>query len=330
VIVVLSKRKPAGRKDKIFLLNASRRFTKGRPKNYLADADVQELAAELRAGQPVAGEMEVITTEQAREADYNLIPSKWVSQQFDVERRPIEAVLDDLLGLDDQARELDLRLRRTGHRLMTNGNWPLRPIGDLFEIRAGFTMSSAARAGTNKVPFLRTSNVFWDRLDLGNLDEMSVPEHELPERLLKAGDLLVCEGGEIGRAAIWDGRIERITFQNHLHRLRPKRDDVVPRFYVFFLQSAFTQLGIFEGAGNKTTIPNLSRNRLAALEVPQPPLEDQQEIVSVLATVRGAMALHEQRGNLLAELFSGSLFTLMTRSGELESDDLVAVGHGVE
>lgn len=195
---------------------------------------------------------------------------------------------------------------------MINENWTWRPIGELFDIGAGKTMSAAARRGKDKIPFLRTSNVFWDRIDLTSLDEMWVPPHELPERLLRPGDLMLCEGGEIGRAAIWDGRIEKVTFQNHLHRLRPKKDDVVPRFYVFFLESAFLQLGIFQGAGNKTTIPNLSRSRLAALKVPHPPKGEQEEIVEVLGTVRQAMEMQTLRMNLLSELFDGALFRIMT------------------
>ncbi|WP_220039848.1 restriction endonuclease subunit S [Nonomuraea aridisoli] len=170
--------------------------------------------------------------------------------------------------------------------------WTWRRLGELFEIGAGKTMSAAARAGNDKVPFLRTSNVLWDRLDLSSLDEMSIPARELPEKLVELGDLLVCEGGEIGRAAIWDGSVTPMAFQNHLHRLRPKSDDVDPRFYVFFLHSAFTQLGIFEGAGNKTTIPNLSSSRLAALEVPHPSLPEQQAIVGVLGKIREAEVLH--------------------------------------
>ena len=98
----------------------------------------------------------------------------------------------------------------------------MRPLGELFDIGSGKTMSAAARDGTNKVPFLRTSNVFWDRLDLASLDQMAMSEEELETKNLLSGDLLVCEGGEIGRAALWDGSIERISFQNHLHRLRPK------------------------------------------------------------------------------------------------------------
>lgn len=176
-------------------------------------------------------------------------------------------------------------------------------------------MSAHAREGTNRVSFLRTSNVFWDRVDLLSLDEMHVPESELPGKLLMPGDLLVCEGGEIGRAAIWNGQIERVTFQNHLHRLRPKRPDVLPRFYVFFLQSAFTQLGIFEGAGIKTTIPNLSRSRLAALRVPHPDLPEQEAIADLLGQASEAIdlqtelvaAARELKLSVMSEVFKRGL-----------------------
>jgi type I restriction enzyme S subunit len=197
----------------------------------------------------------------------------------------------------------------------------MKPLGDLFEIRAGKTMSAAARTGEEKVSFLRTSNVFWDRLDLATLDEMSIPPHELASKSLEPGDLLVCEGGEIGRAAIWDGSVDRISFQNHLHRLRPKGDDVEPRFYVFFLQSAFTQLGIFQGAGNKTTIPNLSSSRLAALEVPHPPLPVQKAVVQALGIVREAIDIQTDTLNALQELFQRLLQDLMT--GEVDTENLV-------
>jgi type I restriction enzyme M protein len=79
VIVVLNKRKPAARKGKIMLLNASRHFRKGRPKNYLPEEDIRPLAAMYLKGDPVEGEVAVITAEQAREADYNLSPSRWVN-----------------------------------------------------------------------------------------------------------------------------------------------------------------------------------------------------------------------------------------------------------
>ena len=80
IIVVLSKRKPEARRDKIVLLNASRRVGKGRPKNYVPEDDIRPIAAAFLKGEPVEGEVAVITREQAAEADYNLSPSRWVGQ----------------------------------------------------------------------------------------------------------------------------------------------------------------------------------------------------------------------------------------------------------
>ena len=207
-----------------------------------------------------------------------------------------------------------------------NETWTWRPLGELFEIGAGKTMSAAARNGPDKTPFLRTSNVFWDQIDLSTVDEMAIPEHELSKKLLQPGDLLVCEGGEIGRAAIWNGEVEIISFQNHLHRLRPIVEGVEPHFYVYFLQSAFTQLGIFEGAGNKTTIPNLSRGRLAELEVPQPEIDEQLAIVAALSRIREAIKIQEQSVALAQDLKRTTMYTLFTRGLKNEPQKETEIG----
>lgn len=207
-----------------------------------------------------------------------------------------------------------------------NRAWTWRPLGELFEIGAGKTMSAAARNGPDKTPFLRTSNVLWDEIDLSSVDEMAIPDRELRAKLLRWGDLLVCEGGEIGRAAIWNGAVETMSFQNHLHRLRPIVEEVEPRFYVYFLQSAFTQLGIFEGAGNKTTIPNLSRSRLAGLEVPQPKIDEQLAIVAALSRIRKAIKTHAQSVELARDLKRAATQTLFTRGLRGEAQKETEIG----
>ena len=207
-----------------------------------------------------------------------------------------------------------------------NETWTWRPLGELFEIGAGKTMSAAARNGAEKTPFLRTSNVLWDDIDLASVDEMSIPEHELPAKLLWPGDLLVCEGGEIGRAAIWGGEVEPMSFQNHVHRLRPIVEEVDPRFYVYFLQCGFTQLGIYEGAGNKTTIPNLSRSRLAGLDVPQPPLAEQQAVSCVLSRVRDAIKVQDRSVAASQALKRASMEALFTRGLRGEAQRETEVG----
>lgn len=333
VIVVLNKRKPKGRQGKIVLVNASKRFEKGRPKNYLPD-DVPEVVAGLfNRGEAVEGEVAIIEKSQAEEFDYNLMPSRWVGFNDANDHRSLHDLLRDIDAATDRLGSAKKALlaalanspadRESDEPLEVsylNQKWSWSAIEDLFEIAPGKTMSRAAREGDNKVPFLRTSNVLWDEISLDKVDEMAIPPKELETKSVERGDLLVCEGGEIGRAAVWDLEVAPMSFQNHLHRLRPKRDDVIPRFYVYFLHSAFTQLGLFEGAGNKTTIANLSRSRLAALEVPRPERDEQLRIVNLLGLIREAIQGHRRTERLLSELYESILYRIMT--GQLDIDEL--------
>jgi len=103
VIVVLNQRKPESKKGKITLLNASKRFTKGKPKNHLADEDVIDLAKLYNASEAVEGEVAVIELAQAAEADYNLSPSKWVPQAGSAQVAEIPQLLAELdaLAMED-------------------------------------------------------------------------------------------------------------------------------------------------------------------------------------------------------------------------------------
>ena len=112
IIVVLSKRKPAARKDKIVLVNASRRVGKGRPKNFIPQDDIRPVAAMFLKGEPVEGEVAIITREQAAEADYNLSPSRWVGQSSSLMVGSVRELLDDLKALDDEAHQLSASLSK--------------------------------------------------------------------------------------------------------------------------------------------------------------------------------------------------------------------------
>lgn len=107
VIVVLSKRKPAARKDKIVLLNASRRFKKGKPKNYLPEEDLRPLASMYLKGDPVPGELAVITKQQAEEADYNLSPSRWIGQSEAAGTDNLKDLIDKAKNLAETGRRID-------------------------------------------------------------------------------------------------------------------------------------------------------------------------------------------------------------------------------
>ena len=112
IVVVLNKRKPPARQGRIVLLNASKRFSKGRPKNYLPEADIRPLAAMFLKGAAVAGELAVITREQVVEADYNLSPSRWVEQIGDSTHRSLPQLVSELARLDEQAAIVNRSLLR--------------------------------------------------------------------------------------------------------------------------------------------------------------------------------------------------------------------------
>ena len=112
-------------------------------------------------------------------------------------------------------------------------SWEIGRVDSAFEIQQGKQVSKKNREGDNQRPFLRTKNVFWNRLELSELDQMNFTEAEETRLELQPGDLLTCEGGDIGRTALWNGEVERCYYQNHLHRLRTEQRRADPQFAVY-------------------------------------------------------------------------------------------------
>ena len=117
IVMVLSKRKPAGRKNKIILLNASRRVRKGRPKNFIPEEDIRPLATAFLKGEPVEGEVAVITREQAEEADYNLSPSRWVGQTASGDKADLEDIMARFEAVLEEEAAVSSRLWATLEKL---------------------------------------------------------------------------------------------------------------------------------------------------------------------------------------------------------------------
>lgn len=194
-------------------------------------------------------------------------------------------------------------------------SWEINRIDSAFDIQQGKQVSSRNRAGEHQRPFLRTKNVFWNHLDLSDLDEMHFSEAEQSRLKLRANDLLVCEGGSIGRTALWNNEVNDCLYQNHLHRLRQKGDKADPQFTLYWLWYAFDIAKLYFGRGNVTTIPNLSQSKLAELPMAFPPLSEQKGIAHTLDTVQQVIKAQERiiqtttelKQALMQKLFSEGL-----------------------
>jgi len=161
------------------------------------------------------------------------------------------------------------------------GGWREVRLGEAVTIQLGKMLSPASKTGLRSIPYLRNANVQWDRLDLADVHEMDFDEKEERKYLLRAGDVLVCEGGEPGRAAVWHGEIKRCCYQKALHRLRPIDGAVDPQFLVYRLWLGGLT-GEFVEDHAQTTIAHLPAIRLAELRVSLPDPEEQRQIAADL------------------------------------------------
>lgn len=205
-------------------------------------------------------------------------------------------------------------------------DWKHGRIDEYFEIQQGKQVSKKNRIGDNQKPFLRTSNLQWGKIILEELDFLHFTEDEETKFELKRNDLLVCEGGDIGRTAIWRCEISDCFYQNHLHRLRAIDNNILPEFVLYWLQYAFVFAKVYFGRGNVTTIPNLSKSRLSELLMPEPSLAEQRQIVFVLSKLQTAIEQQDKLIKTTTELKKALMQKLFTEGTKGEKQKQTEIG----
>ena len=158
-------------------------------------------------------------------------------------------------------------------------SWEWCKIGDIFTHNTGKALNSSDTNGT-PMTYITTSNLYWDSFILDALKKMNFLDNEIEKCTVRKGDLLVCEGGDIGRAAIWQ-KDEETRIQNHIHKLRPLIE-LSNRFYyyVFLLWKQTDRIG-----GRGIGLQGFSSKALHNLVVPLPPIREQIDIVTQVDSI---------------------------------------------
>jgi type I restriction enzyme S subunit len=197
-------------------------------------------------------------------------------------------------------------------------HWQVAALRFRYSQCLGKMLDTKRILGVHSLAYVRNVDVQWDRINTAGLPMMDISPNEYQRYTVRSGDLLVCEGGEVGRSAIWNGDLARCGFQKALHRLRPlscERD--LPRFLLYALRVA-SKAGAFDD-GHQSTIAHLTGDKLRAHRFAFPPKAEQVRIVAhldrevgeidrtVMTVGREIALLREYRTRLIADVVTGKL-----------------------
>jgi type I restriction enzyme S subunit len=242
------------------------------------------------------------------------------------------------------------------HRAVTRGlepDVPLKPsgipwLGDIpahwrvvslrmrYSVELGKMLDAKRITGQNPVRYLRNRDVQWDRINVNDLPVMDIPVEEYPRFTVKRGDMLVCEGGLVGRSAFWDEQLSVCGFQKALHRVRAKDpNNDYPR-YLFYIMNIAATRGAFAADGNENTFAHLTCEKLRRQRFPFPRYGEQLDITNFLDDEledcqiaiehkkRQITLLQEFRTRLISDVVTGKLDIREAArriSDETEADD---------
>ena len=165
-------------------------------------------------------------------------------------------------------------------------SWSWCTLGEIYTHTTGKALKKTNNKGTLR-KYITTSNLYWNSFDFTEVREMYFTDDELEKCTIKKGDLILCNGGDVGRAAIWNYDYD-ICYQNHVSRLRPKNKNINNSFFLYVIM-IYKQQGILNGKG--VGIISLSASDLLSAVVPLPPYSEQNRIVEKIECLYGNLTI---------------------------------------
>lgn len=264
-------------------------------------------------------------------------------------RELIKLLTEQKLTIIDHAvtRGLDpnVRLKPTGIEWLGEvpEHWEVQRLKNVANVVLGKMLTTEAKAGDGDFkPYLRSTNVQWIKPDVRDVKEMWVAKAEMAQLRVRKGDLLVSEGGEVGRACMWNDELPECYIQNSVHRVAAK-PMMLPEF-LFHQFFAYGKRDRFNAIVNRVSIAHLTREKLVTIPFTVPPVEEQQAICRWITDecqpLDGAIAraeeeiklIREYRDRLIADVVTGQIDVRGWRPGpdDVASDEELAALGGEE
>ena len=219
-------------------------------------------------------------------------------------------------GLDPKVKMKDSGVEWLGE---VPEHWDVCKLSFRYSVELGKMLDEKRISGSSLMPYLRNQDVQWNSVNTQDLPKMDIYSEELARYTVRAGDLLVCEGGDVGRAAIWRGSDDTTGFQKALHRLRPRSAKYDAAEFFFFSLMTAKARGVFDESDAKATIAHLPAEKFRQYRFAFPPQQEQYKIAAFVReqaarlddvlemTSRSIELLKERRSALITAAVTGQI-----------------------
>ena len=174
----------------------------------------------------------------------------------------------------------------TSHYENLPKGWCIVRLDDIYNHTTGKALKKSNTYGVLR-KYITTSNLYWNSFDLTEVRSMYFTNEEIEKCTVHKGDLLLCNGGDVGRAAIWNYDYD-ICIQNHISRLRPKYENTIDNLFYYYILMYLKQKGLLNGKG--VAITSLSAADLLSIPVPLPPKKEQVRIVQKIQEIENLIS----------------------------------------
>lgn len=203
--------------------------------------------------------------------------------------------------------------------------WSVRSLGEVAVVGGGVTLGrDLAGSQVVELPYLRVANVQDGYLDLSEIKTVSVLKSEVDRYRLEQGDMLMTEGGDfdkLGRGTVWRGQISSCLHQNHIFRVRPSKEFILPDFLAAVTASSYGKRYFLVSSKQTTNLATINSTQLKAFPVPLPNLYEQGRMIAAIASVERQIEAEQRHSNQMKQTKTGLMQDLLTGKVRVKADE---------